>query len=116
MKFLTIKDNKIIGTREATEIVNGEVIDDGTYGNVGEVLINGVWQKDPQEIAEQEKQERIYTLKEIITDKNLLSEVVTTEQAELKTLLEIAEYVPVESQIQSAIDNYTLSLIEGGLL
>ena len=116
MKFITIKDNKIVGTREAKEIVEGEVVDDGTYGNLGEILIDGVWQKDPLEIAEQEKRQRISQLKEVITNKNYLSEVVTTEQAELKILLQTVEYLSVESQIQSAIDDYTLSLIEGGLL
>jgi len=68
------------------------------------------------DIAEQEKRQRIYTLKEIITNKNFLGEVVTTEQTELKTLLEVSEYITVESQIQSAIDDYTLSLIEGGVI
>ena len=116
MKFITIKDNKIVGTREAKEIVTGEVVDDGTYGNLGDILLVGVWQKDPLEIVEQEKQERIYTLKEIITDKNLLGEVVTAEQAELKTLLEISEYIIVETQIQTAIDDYTLELLEGGII
>jgi len=118
MKYITVLDNKVISTRtdSLNRILAGEVVDNGTYGNIGDVLINEVWQKDPSEIAEQEKQQRILQLKENITNKNYLSEVVTNEQAELKTLLEINEYVSVANQIQLAIDAYTLELIEGGVI
>jgi hypothetical protein len=86
-RFLTIIDNKIISDRHYTEIVDGEVEDDGTYGEVGMILLDGVWQRDPQEIAEQSKQQRIAELKEIITNKNYLGDDVAEERAELRVLL-----------------------------
>jgi hypothetical protein len=87
LRFITIKNNKIISDRFATSIVDGEVLDDGTYGEVGQVLINGAWVDDPVEVERQLKQQRILELKELITDKKLLDMDCTLEQLELKTLL-----------------------------
>jgi len=86
-RYLTIQDNKIVSDRFYNEIVDGEIEDDGTYGEVGMILLDGVWQKDPQEIAEQAKQQRISELKQIIDNKNYLGDDVTEERAELRTLL-----------------------------
>lgn len=86
-RFLIIVNNKIISDRSALEIVDGEIEDNGTYGEVGMILLDGVWQKDPQEIAEQIKQNRISELKEIITNKNYLGDDVTVERTELRALL-----------------------------
>ena len=86
-RFLTIKNNRIISDRWYDEIVDGEIEDDGTYGEVGMILLDGVWQKNPQEIAEQIKQNRIAELKEIITNKNYLGDDVTAERTELRELL-----------------------------
>lgn len=86
-RFLIIENNKIIGDRWYDEIVDGEIEDDGTYGEVGMILLDGVWQKDPQEIAEQIKQNRIAELKIEITNKKLLDMDCTAEQTELKGLL-----------------------------
>lgn len=47
-RFLTITNNKIISDRFALEIVDGEIEDDGTYGEVGDILVNGVWTKPVQ--------------------------------------------------------------------
>lgn len=89
-RFLIIQNNKIIADRyDSREIIqDGEVEDDGTYGKQGEVLIDGVWKRDPKEIAEQIKQNRIAELKEIIDTKGrYLGDDVSDERAELRELL-----------------------------
>ena len=81
-RFLTIQNNRLIGERYATEIVDGEIESTEEFENVGVgmVLLNGVWQRDPQEIAEQQKQERISELKQSITNLKLLDMDCTAEQ------------------------------------
>jgi hypothetical protein len=88
-RFLTIQNNKFIAERYALEIVEGEVEATEEFNSVevGMILLDGVWQKDPQEIAEQAKQQRIAELKEIITNKNYLGDDVAEERAELRVLL-----------------------------
>ena len=89
-RYLTIINNRIISERYALEIVEGEIPADESHENaqVGMILLNGVWQVDPQEIAEQAKQQRIAELKAIIDNKNYyLGDDVTAERAELRELL-----------------------------
>lgn len=88
-RFLTIQNNRLIAERYALEIVEGEIEATEEFENVevGMILLNGIWQKDPQEIAEQIKQNRIAELKEIITNKNYLGDDVSDERAELRELL-----------------------------
>jgi hypothetical protein len=88
-RFLTIQNNRLIAERYALEIVEGEIESTEEFNGVevGMILLDGVWQKDPQEIAEQAKQQRIAELKEIITNKNYLGDDVTEERAELRVLL-----------------------------
>lgn len=88
-KFVTIVDNKIVSERYGNEIVDGEALssDNLLAANVGDVLIDGVWQKDPNDIAEAEKQTRISALKETIANKKLLDMDCIQEQLELKQLL-----------------------------
>lgn len=86
-RFLTIKDNRIISDRLYNEITDGEIEDDGTYGEVGMVLLDGVWQKDPQEIAEQIKQSRIKELEVLIDQKIRLGDDVEMLRNEYRALL-----------------------------
>jgi hypothetical protein len=88
-KFLTIQNNRLIAERYAQEIVEGEIeaTEEFEGVEVGMILLDGAWQKDPQEIAEQIKQNRIAELKEIISNKNYLGDDVTLERAELRELL-----------------------------
>lgn len=88
-RFLTIQNNKLISDRFAEEIVNGEIEATSEFENVqvGMILLDGVWQVAPQEIAEQEKQSRIIELKETISNKKLLDMDCTAEQTELRGLL-----------------------------
>jgi len=88
-RYLTIQNYRLISERFANEIVDGEIESTEEFGNVkvGMILLDGVWQKDPQEIAEQIKQSRISELKEIITNKNYLGDDVTVERTELRALL-----------------------------
>lgn len=86
-RFLTIQNNKIICDRWYNEIAVGEIEDDGTYGEVGMILLDGVWQVDPQEILKSQKQSRISELKTLIGNLKLLDMDCATEQAELKQLL-----------------------------
>jgi hypothetical protein len=88
-RFLIIKDNQLIADRHAMSIVEGEIeaTEEFEGVEVGMVLLNGVWQRDPQEIAEQAKQTRVAELKELITNKLLLGDDVTAERAELRELL-----------------------------
>jgi hypothetical protein len=86
-RFITVIDNRIIGDRYYTEIVDGEIEDDGTYGEVGMVLLDGVWQKDPVEIAEQIKQNRIAELEIIIDQKVRLGDDVQELRSEYRALL-----------------------------
>lgn len=88
-RFLIIQNNRLIAERYALEIVEGEIeaTEEFEGVEVGMILLNGVWQKDPQEIAEQIKQNRIAELKEIITNKNYLGDDVSDERAELRELL-----------------------------
>ena len=87
-RFLTIENNKIIGERyDSRELIqNGEIEDDGTYGNVGDILLDGIWQKDLQEIAEQAKQSRIAELTTLIEKKRIRGYDVSAEIAELEEL------------------------------
>jgi len=86
-RFLTIKNGKITRERTFTEIVDGEILDDGTYGTVGQVLINDSWVDDPVEIANNIRSARIQELKMEITNKKLLDMDCVAEQNELRTLL-----------------------------
>ena len=88
-RFLIIKNNKLLSERFALEIVQGEIEATEEFDNVqvGMILLDGVWQKDPQEIAEQIKQYRIAELKQSITNLKLLDIDCTAEQTELKALL-----------------------------
>jgi hypothetical protein len=88
-RFLIIQDNRLIADRYAQEIVEGEIeaTEEFEGVEVGMVLLNGVWQRDPQEIAEQTKQARIAELKELIDNKNYLGDDVTAERNELRELL-----------------------------
>lgn len=88
-RFLTIQNNHLISERFAIEIVNGEIESTTDFDNVevGMILLDGVWQRDPQEIAEQQKQQRIAELKELINNKNYLGDDVSVERAELRQLL-----------------------------
>ena len=88
-RFLTIVNNKIVAERHAKEIVSSEVWEDNQTINakVGDVLIDGVWQQDPLEIAEIAKRNRITELKELISNKLLLGDDVTEDRNELRTLL-----------------------------
>ena len=47
MRFITLKDNKIVGIREAREIVQGEVQSD--IGELGQILVDGVFVDAPVE-------------------------------------------------------------------
>ena len=62
-RYVVIKNNKIISERHFDKIVEGEIIDNGTYGTVGQVLINGSWVDDPVDIANIIKSTRIQELK-----------------------------------------------------
>jgi hypothetical protein len=88
-RFLTIQNNRLVAERHALEIVEGEIeaTEEFDGAEVGMILLDGVWQKDPQEIAEQIKQNRIIELKQIIENKNYLGDDVTAERAELRELL-----------------------------
>ena len=88
-RFLVVENNKIIAERFAKCIVEGEIYTNITHENaqVGDILLGGVWKKDPQEIAEQAKQARISVLKMEIGNKKLLDMDCTAEQTELKALL-----------------------------
>ena len=88
-RFLTIQNNRLISDRYALEIVDGEIESTEEFDNVkvGMILLDGIWQVDPQEIAEQIKQNRIAELKELITNKNYLGDDVTAERTELRALL-----------------------------
>ena len=87
--FLTIINGKITYSRQDTRDIKleHEVEDDGTYGNVGDILIDGVWKPDPLSVAEQAKQQRITELKTLIDNKRYLGDDVTAEQTELRELL-----------------------------
>jgi hypothetical protein len=88
-RFLTIQNNRLIAERRALEMVEGEIEATPEFDNVevGMILLDGVWQRDPQEIVEQAKQARIAELKELIDNKNYLGDDVTAERAELRELL-----------------------------
>jgi hypothetical protein len=88
-RFLTIQDNRLTSERYALEIVESEIEATEEFDGVevGMILLDGVWQKDPQEIAEQANQARITELKETIANKLLLGDDVTAERAELRKLL-----------------------------
>lgn len=89
-RFLTIKNNKIVGERFAAEIVDGEIESTQEHDGVelGMVLVDGIWQVDPQDIINEQKQNRIIELKETIENKGYyLGEDVTAEREELKQLL-----------------------------
>jgi hypothetical protein len=88
-RFLTIQNNRLLAERFATSIVEGEIESTPEFNGIeiGMILLDGVWQRDPQEIAEQAKQVRITELKELITNKLLLGDDVTAERAELRELL-----------------------------
>lgn len=89
MKVYNIANNRINEIKNVNEdyvLLEGDFVGE-INGTVGDILINGVWQKDPNVIAEQQKQERITELKQTITNKKLLDMDCTAEQAELKTLL-----------------------------
>ena len=86
-RYVVVENNKIISERYFDKIVEGEIIDDGSYGTVGQVLINGLWVDDPVEIASNIKSARIQELKMAITNKKLLDMDCVAEQTELKTLL-----------------------------
>lgn len=88
-RFLTIQNNRLISERYALEIVSGEIESTDEFENVevGMIFLEGVWQRDPQEIAEEQKQQRIAELKLTITNKKLLDMDCTAEQTELKLLL-----------------------------
>ena len=117
-RYLTIINNKIVSERFAKDILEGEILADASHdtAQVGMILLDGVWQVDPQEIVEQAKQQRISDLKQIISDKKLLDEDATTEQSELKSLMSGTHDVYLENVRNKAIDKYTKELIEGGLL
>lgn len=85
-RFVTINNNKIVSDRFYNEIADGEIEDDGTYGEVGMILLNGVWRKDPKEIEEQQKQIRIFELEEKIRKLKNIDMDCSIEQLELKTL------------------------------
>ena len=88
-RFLTIQNNQLVSERYAKEIVDGEIeaTEEFENVNVGMILIDGVWQRNPIEIAEQQKQEQILELKETISNKKLLDMNCAAEQTELKQLL-----------------------------
>ena len=86
-RYVVVENNKIISERYFDKIVEGEILDDGTYGTVGQVLINGSWVDDPVEVANNAKSARIQELKIEITNKKLLDMDCVAEQTELKTLL-----------------------------
>ena len=57
-RFLRIKNNMIIQERfdSLNRMVDGEIVDDGTFGKVGQVFKNGTWQDeneimDPDEVS-----------------------------------------------------------------
>lgn len=87
-RFVVIKNSKIVAERYGDVIAEGEIPDDGTYGEFGQVKsLDGSWIRDPEEVAFFEKQTRINELKEAITLKNLLGDDSTLEKAQLRTLL-----------------------------
>ena len=88
-RYVVVENNKIVSERYFDKIVEGEIIDDGTYGAVGQVLIKGSWVDDPVQIANNIKSTRIQELKIEITNKKLLDMDCATEQKELKTLLNL---------------------------
>lgn len=90
-RFLTIQNDRLISDRFAEEIVTGEIESTSEFDNVqvGMILIDGVWQKDPIEIEEEYKQSRISELKALITNKKLLDMDCTEEQNELRGLLRL---------------------------
>ena len=75
-------------SRYAQEIVDGEIEATEEFVNVevGMVLIDGVWQKDPQEIAGQQKQQRISELETLIEKKKLRGYDYSVELQELEAL------------------------------
>ena len=87
-RYLTIQDNRMIGERFAQEIVNGEIEATPEFKDVkvGMVLFDGVWQKDPQELAEQQKQQRISELGILIEKKKLRGYDYSVELQELEAL------------------------------
>lgn len=88
-RFLTIVNNKLIADRFAYEIVDGEIEETEEYKDikVGMICIDNIWQFDPKEIEEKNKQERIYELERIIDIKIRLGDDVTLERNEYRELL-----------------------------
>jgi len=89
MRFITLKNNKVIATRQGKSIVKGEIQSD--IGKLGQVMNKDGTFSDyiptEEELAERNKPIRIAELKELISNKKLLDMDCTTEQAELKELL-----------------------------
>ncbi len=50
MRFITLKDNNIVGIREAKEIVQGEIQSD--IGELGQILVNGEFKDEKIQPAE----------------------------------------------------------------
>jgi hypothetical protein len=65
MKFLTIKNNKIIGIRYGNEIINGEI--ESGIGELGQILLeDGTFIDDPQDIIDQQNAEKESKKRELI--------------------------------------------------
>ena len=117
-RFLTIENNKLISERFAQEIVDGEIEETSEFDGVevGMIFLDGVWQYDPVEIAEQQNQQRISELEQAIDRGLKVGYDISEFQAELKSLYTNTHDEYILQKQQPAIDEYTLSLIEMGVL
>lgn len=89
MRYITINgNNKVVSIRQGKKIVEGEI--QSKYGLIGQIMLeDGKFMYDEEEIELTNKLKRISELRQLISDKKLLDEPCTVEQAELKTLLGI---------------------------
>lgn len=89
MNIVSIINNKILEKKTVGnnyQMSEFDFLDNGEYGEIGEILIEGVWQRDPQEIAEQDKQLRISELETLIEKKKLRGYDYSVELSELELL------------------------------
>lgn len=90
MDIITIKNNKILEKKDVANhyiLCEYDFLDDGTYGKVGQVLIDGVWQKDPIEQAQEELENAKANYMKSITEAEKLGDAteVSRLQAEWAT-------------------------------
>lgn len=68
-------------------IIDGKQYDEYEVNTGQQVAVIREYIPTEEELAEQQKQQRITELKELITNKNYLGDDVTVERAELRELL-----------------------------